>query len=322
VASSITALLDDDLTWLMAPSDVQRAVMMIQQIGALEQQLKAERGSSVIKLGVAFRNDALGVGTRTSLNELVLNGKSLVDPINLGNTVRIDPYDPAAANQDAVVAGQVALSPDIIVLAGTAESITRIMLPLEAAWDPDKPRPHYILIDPAKVPELLTAAQDDDLRRRIRGTGAVSGPSSKPVFDAFRIEFGVRFPGETATTSGMGPSHDAVFAIAFALAASADEPVTGHAVSRGLRRLAGGDTTVLAQNTQIRSGFQVLAGGGNINAIGTFCPFDWDSNGAVKGGTLEVWCIGRANGKPAFGSSGLTYDLAKGEYSGEFMPCQ
>jgi hypothetical protein len=252
---------------------------------------------------------------------LVLNGKSLADSINLGNNVRIDPYDPAAPNQDAVVAGQVQHAPDIVVLAGTAESITRIMQPLEAAWDPEKPRPHYILIDPAKVPELLTAADDDDLRRRIRGTGAVSGSSSKPVYDAFRIEYGVRFPGETATTSGMGPSHDAVFAIAFALAASADEPVSGHAVARGLRRLAGGEKTVLTQSTQIRSAFQALAGGKSINAIGTFCPLDWDANGAVKGGTLEVWCIGRANGKPAFGSSGLTFDLARGEYSGEFTPC-
>ena len=320
VASSITALLDDDLTWLMAPSDVQRAVMMIQQLGELEKQLKAERGVDAIKLGVAFRNDALGIGTRTSLNELVLNGRSLVDSINSGS-VRIDPYDPAAANQDAVVAGQIAHAPDIVVLAGTAESITRVMQPLEAGWNAEKPRPHYILIDPAKVPELLTVAENGDLRSRIRGTGAVSGPSSKSVYDAFRIEYGVRYPGETATTSGMGPSHDAVFAIAFALAASAGEPVSGHAVARGLRKLAGGETTVLAQSTQIRSAFQALAGGNKISAIGTFCPFDWDANGAVKGGTLEVWCIGQSNGKPAFGSSGLTYDLAKGEYAGEFKAC-
>lgn len=321
VASSITALLDDDLTWLMVPSDVQRAAVMIPQIGELEAQLKREREVNVVKLGVAFRDDALGIGTRTSLNELVLNGKSLVDPINLGRNVRIDPYDPAAPNQDAVVAGQAALAPDIVVLAGTAEAITRVMVPLEAAWDPAKPRPHYILIDPAKVPELLSAAENDDLRRRVRGTGIVSGTASKPVFDAFRIDYGLRFQGQSTTISGMGPSYDAVFAIAFALAATTNEPVTGRAVSRGLRRLAGGSITIQLQSTQIRSAFQALAGGEKINAIGTFCPLDWDQNGAVRGGTLEMWCIGVANGKPAFGSSGLTYDIAAGKFSGEYVPC-
>src|SRR5262249_2392884 len=75
VASSIGALLDNDLTWLMVPTDVQRAPLMISQINVLEKSLEADRGTTSIKLGIVFRNDALGVGTQTSLNDLVLNGK-------------------------------------------------------------------------------------------------------------------------------------------------------------------------------------------------------------------------------------------------------
>jgi len=92
VASSITALTDNDLTWLMVPSDVQRAPLMISQLGELEQRLKTERAKEHVKLGIVFRDDALGIGTRTSLNALVFNGKSLSDPLNLGTNVEIDGY--------------------------------------------------------------------------------------------------------------------------------------------------------------------------------------------------------------------------------------
>ena len=43
-----------------------------------------------------------------------------------------------------------------IVLAGTAEAVSKVMVPLEAQWTGDV-RPHYVLIDSTKVPELITA---------------------------------------------------------------------------------------------------------------------------------------------------------------------
>jgi branched-chain amino acid transport system substrate-binding protein len=321
VASSITALLDDDLTWLMVPSDVQRAALMIQQIGELEKAIKADRGAATVRVGVAFRNDALGIGTRTSLNDLVINGKGIADAVNLGNNLRIDPYDPASPDQKSVVEAQAKFAPDIVVLAGTAEAISQVLVPLEKAWDDSKPRPQYVLIDSTKVPELLDAATDEDLRRRVRGTGIVSGPTSQPVFDAFSIEYKLRWQGSSTTTSGMGPSYDAAYAIAFALAATSDEPVSGKAVARGLRRLAGGTTTIEVQSTKIRAAFQALVGGGKIKAIGTFGPLEWDQNGAVRGGTLEMWCVGMSNGKPAYGGSGLTYDIATQQFAGSYTPC-
>ena len=85
VASGIADLSDQGLTWLMVPSDVQRAPLMIEQIGELETMLRTERATPTIKLGVIFRNDALGIGTRTSLNTMSLNGKSLTDSISAGN---------------------------------------------------------------------------------------------------------------------------------------------------------------------------------------------------------------------------------------------
>lgn len=325
VASSITALGDKDLTWLMVPSDVQRAPLMISQINALETQLKQDRELDAIKLGIVFRNDALGVGTRTSLNDLVLNGKGLTDPVNLGNHVEIDGYNAADADQKAIVDKYVSFAPDIIVLAGTAEAITKVLVPLEAAWTAPQ-RPSYVLIDSTKVPELLTAVtNNEDLRQRVRGTGITPGPSGKntpaEAYNGFKIDYDVRYPGSTSTISGMGPAHDAAYAIGLALAATKDQPVSGASIAAGLRKLASGATKLTTLGTNLLPAFQKLTNGSGITAVGSFGVLDWDANGAVKGGTLEMWCIGGTAEKPVYQSSGLLFDIMSQQQSGAYKQC-
>jgi ABC-type branched-subunit amino acid transport system substrate-binding protein len=326
VASSIASLSDNDLTWLMVPSDVQRAPLMISQINALELGLKTgPKMKTTVKLGVVFRNDALGIGTRTSLNDLMINGASMTAAINLNNNVQIDGYNSTDTTEATLVAKYVAFAPDIIVLAGTAEAITKVMTPLEAAWTaPD--RPNYVLIDSVKVPELLAAlTNNDDLRHRVRGTGITPGPSGSntpgDTFNAFVLDYNLRYPGSAATTSGMGPSHDAAYAIALALAATRSLPVSGTSVAQGLRKLAGGTMQVEATSTNILAAFQKLAAGSTITAIGTFGNLDWDPNGAVLGGTLEMWCVGGPTTKPAYASSGLLFDVKSQTKSGAYVQC-
>ena len=325
VASSIPALGDNDLTWLMVPSDVQRAPLMISQLGVLEAQLKAERELSQVKLGIVFRNDALGVGTRTSLNELKLNGKGLTDPINLGNHVEIDGYSATDVDLQALVTKYLKFAPDIIVLAGTAEAVSKVMVPLEAQWTGEL-RPHYVLIDSTKVPELITAVtNNDDLRFRIRGTGITPGPSGTntpaEAYNGFKIDYDVRYAGSTSTISGMGPAHDAAYAIGLALAATKDQPVSGASIAAGLRKLASGPAKLTTLGTNLLSAFQKLTAGTGITAVGSFGVLDWDSNGAVKGGTLEMWCIGGTAVKPAYQSSGLLYDIMSAKESGTYKQC-
>jgi ABC-type branched-subunit amino acid transport system substrate-binding protein len=321
VASSVGSLLDDDLTWLMVPTDVQRAPLMLGQINALEGELKAQRLTATVKLGIVFRNDALGIGTRTSLNTLVLNGKPLSDAVNLGSNVRIDGYDFSAADQQPIVDAYLAFLPDIVVLAGTAEAITRVMVPLEAAWPASTPRPYYVLIDSVKVPELVTAATgNDDLRQRVRGTGITPSPASASVYDAFKVDYQVAYPG-SSIISGMGPAYDATYAIAFALVAENDEEPSGATVKAGLRRLAEGDTEIDIGATRVLSAFQKLASGEPIRARGTFSSLAWTRDGTVQGGTLEVWCIGAAGGKPAYQSSGLSFDIMTSTFNGQYTQC-
>jgi ABC-type branched-subunit amino acid transport system substrate-binding protein len=325
VASSIAHLRDDGLTWLMVPSDEQRAPVMMQQINALETQLKQERDRDVLKLGVVFRDDALGLGTRVSLNALVFNGKALSDPLNLGNNVRIDPYDYVDADQGPLVDAYAEFQPDIMVLAGTAEAITQIMVPLEQRWSDEdaEHRPYYVLIDSSKVPELLAAAgESDDLRRRVRGTGITPGTRSAAVYNAFKVDYQLRFPDSPATLSGMGTSYDSAYAMAYALGATKDVPVSGAAIAQGLRRLSGGPTAIDIGSTKILAAFSLLAAGESITATGTFGPFQWTDDGASGGGTIEVWCIGTPTRTPAYASSGLTFDVATQQFSGEYTGCE
>lgn len=328
VASSIAALSDNDLTWLMVPSDVQRAPLMINQIGVLETQLKADRGLKAIKLGIVFRNDALGIGTRTALNDLMINGKALAGNEN----VQISPYNGTDADQQALVDKYLAFLPDIIVLAGTAESITKVMVPLETQWPVNSnnmdlvPRPYYVLIDSNRVAELTTAATNNthELARRVRGTGLNPGPQgsdSAKTYETFKQDYGVRYNGASADNSGLGPAHDAAYAIGLALAATRTEPVSGASVAAGLRKLAGGPTKLTAIGPNVLPAFQKLSVGEKITSIGTFGALDWDPNGAVQGGTLEMWCIGGTLAKPTYASSGLLFDIKTQTMSGMYTPC-
>jgi hypothetical protein len=322
VASSVGSLIDDDFTWLMVPTDVQRAPLMISQINALEGTLKVARSVDAVKLGIVFRDDALGIGTRSSLNALVLNGKPLSDPTNLGNRVHINPYDFSAENQHEIIAEYVKFLPDIVVLGGTAEAISRVMVPLEAAWPAGAPRPEYVLIDSVKVPELITAATgNDDLRRRVRGTGITPAASSAPVYEAFKLDYQIAYPG-SSIISGMGPAYDATYAIAFAFASSLDGSLDGTAVKAGLRKLGGGDMSIEIGATRALSAFQRLAAGETIEAHGTFSALDWSADGTTNGGTIEMWCIGVPGGKPAYQSSGLTFDVKTQKETGTYTQCE
>jgi hypothetical protein len=73
--------------------------------------------------------------------------------------------------------------------------------------------------------------------------------------------------------------------------------------------------------TNLLAAFQKLSAGTGITAVGSFGVLDWDSNGAVKGGTLEMWCIGGTAEKPVYESSGLLFDIMSQSQSGSYEQC-
>ena len=322
LASSIADLSDNGLTWQMVPTDLQRGQLLRIAIEELAEQLAEERKPAKVKFAAVFRDDALGIGTRTSLNELIVNDLPLATSVSRGES-RIDAYDVNAPNQQAIVRGNVEFAPDIIVLAGTAEMIIEVLVPLERAWPAGRPRPHYMLIDSLKNPELLEAvANNDDLRRRVRGTGIVPSARSRSVYDAFQLSYQLAYPGMASEVGGLGPSYDATYAIAYALAATQDQPISGRSIAQGLRMLSDGRQEIEVQAVTVLAAFSRLAMKEPISAIGTYGPLAWGPNGAVLGGTLELWCIENRGGHLSYESSGLTVELATGLLQGTYTQCE
>lgn len=123
----------------------------------------------------------------------------------------------------------------------------------------------------------------------------------------------------------MGASYDATYAIAYALAATTSQDVSGAAIVEGLRKLSEPRSTrIPVQNTRLLEAFQRLTRGESVTPIGTFGPLVWDARGAVSGGTLELWCIAVQGGTaatPSYQTSGATYDLATQVFSGTYKAC-
>jgi ABC-type branched-subunit amino acid transport system substrate-binding protein len=334
-AASVADLADDGLTFQMIPTDGQRGPLLIKQIGDLEARLDADGKDPVtnpVKLAIVFRNDALGVGTRASLNSLSLNGKPITDPFNAAN-VRIDAVAPNATDLASLAMAYLSPAPpktpflpDIVVLAG-ANEVGLFISPLESMWPVAgaRPRPTYIAIDSAIGPNLTAPAiANDPLRLRIQGTRISSTAESAAVLSAFNLDYQSRYPGKSTTTSGLSSTYDATYAIGFALAATIDQPVTGKSVAAGLRRLTSGPNKIAVGPTKILAAFQHLTAGETVDAVGSFTPLRWNQDGSILGGVIEVWCLAKLNDMPVVQSiqpTPETYDLGTQLFSGSYMPC-
>lgn len=345
VASAIATIPDNGLSFMMVPSDIQRVPLMKNRINALEVQLKTERSPrTVFKIGIWYRGDALGEGTRDGLTSLVFNGNPLATEISKGNA-REDMYNPTATTADnmTLIQTYLAFKPDIVVLIGTAEAASAFALPLDSMWAtamPTVPRPYYVAIDSTKVPEVLTAVTgNDDLRKRWSGTGIAPTPESQPVFSAFQIAYGQRWKDamgnpQPATQSGMGPAYDAVYTIALSLVGKKD--IRGATVSSNLPRLATNAQactsdasgvqapcfTVSDHSRTLYANMSMLLADKPVTEIGTFGRLEWDPQGAKSSGLIELWCIDATGPKPIFASSGQTYDVKTQAVAGAYTPCK
>lgn len=323
IADGLTALRDKDLSWLVSPSDGQRAALLIAELQQIERTLRAQRARD-LKLGIVFEEGAVGAGTRSALVDLTWNGEPLSMASNQGTNVKLSGYDPQQPSQTELVASYAAFAPDVMVLVGGNSIVRDVMAPLEAAGQQpsaNAPRPEYVFIDAAKGPELLQlVANDPSLQRRVRGTGVAPSPDSETVFRSFLVDYEAHYPDDALGSSpGVGPSYDAVYAVAYAM-------VAGHGagsanIARGLPLLYTPGTAPLQVGPfMVVSAFQQLLAAQPIALQGTFSALTWDERGAIASGTLEIWCVDLSSGA-AYVPSGLTADVATRALSGENRLC-
>jgi branched-chain amino acid transport system substrate-binding protein len=328
LASPITYLVDDGLTFRDVPSDDQRAKLVIEQINEIETNLHATRGPT-LKLGVVYRTDALGLSALDSISgSLIFNGHFLSDPSN-ASQVSLDHYDLAndVPSQTVIATHYASFLPDVVFVTAQ-EQVADVVIPLEQqlTMEGATTRPYYVCSDAAKTNAFLTASAASppagvpaDFASRVRGIGVRPDGDSAPVFAAFNTAFTTRY-GSNPGTSGMGSSYDAMYSVAFAIAAMPGVPVTGANVAKGLGSLGAGAAISVGQG-QAAVALQTLAAGQSIALRGSYSAMLWDVHGDIVGGTAEVWCVGSGGGTPAFGSSGLTMDVASQVISGSYTQC-
>lgn len=309
MASDLRDLADDDLCWSMVPTDAQRAPLLQAQIKSLEAALRRNRATPV-KLSVVYRDDSFGHGVRLSLSSLTINDRPLSHPDNLQSAVQLAMYAPSLHDVPSVIAAQLAFEPDILVLAGMAEAAGEIMQPIEERLltkdSASRHRPHYVLTDASKAPELLQLGQRfPDLATRVHGVGAAA--SDEFAWSMFERAYRERFADAQPQLAGVAAAYDSVYAIAFA-AAAAGGTVEGPDLAVGLRGIEG--EANIEVPADLANKFKALDHGStesHLVAHGALSRFAWDERGAPRKGKLELWCL--APDAQSFVSGGVIFEL-------------
>jgi len=324
-ASTIATLSDSGLTTRDVPADDQRAPLVLDQLNQLQAVLLGSRGP-LLKLGVVYRNDVTGQSVFSSISgTLKFNGQPIAAAVN-ASYVSVDTYDLASdvAAQTAIGVKYGGFNPDIVFITAP-EQIPNVVIPLEQSLTLSNAtnRPYYLFTEAGKVAALLSVASQPNVRSdfasRLRGIGPTPDAASAQTFAAFDAAFTSAY-GSNPQVPDMGTSYDAMYSIAYAIAATAGMPVSGPSIAKGLSMLGSG-TAVSVGAAQASAALQALASGQSIALQGTFTAMQWAGNGDIAGGTLEVWCVGGSSGAPAFGGSGRTLDVGTQTLSGAYSPC-
>ena len=333
-AASIGSAQDANMTWCMPSSDAQRAKLTIRQINDIEAYLHGTppggpRNGS-LRLAIVYRDDVLGQSTSASIyGGLLFNGRAISDAANVPYVKTFKYLASSVQTQTDTATMLAAFQPDVVALFGPSESVTNVLYPTEKMLESNSVpnRPYYAMIDPNKVKELtdglgqagVPSSGANDLRPRIRGVGAVTTPASAPVFAAFNTNYQDRW-GTNPRIPGMSAAYDALYAFAYAMAATAKDPVSGPSIAKGLALLGTGTEILVGRSTTLKA-FQLLGNGQAVNPLGSFGHLRWDSNGNIAEGLLDVWCVGTAGGVAAFATSTMTMDISTQQINGSYQPC-
>jgi hypothetical protein len=262
---------------------------------------------------------------------LHMNGALATDPSNAGSFLHVDYGDPddiadvdaAATMASAVDAVTVTGSlPDVILLVGSTQAVTDVLAGIEAAWPVGARRPQYVVSSGLETTELLMLVDgNDSLRTRILGTAP--GGNGANV-DAFYGRYVGTFADGTAPQIfGVAQAYDALYALAFAEAATSKAAPLGADLADALRLLvATGDgaaaVPVDVGPDGLAAAFAAIAAGQSLALNGASAPLDFEPTTGGVITDVQVWCMvpGSTPGPIVFQRSGLSYGASSGALEG------
>jgi branched-chain amino acid transport system substrate-binding protein len=316
------------LVWRTSPSDAIQGVAYRLATSALEAEVHTRLAVDKVKVAVAVKGDAFGIGFwATAQKGMTINGADVAAPENASFVLALQ-YNPDATTAElATIASKLLdFGPDIVLSIGTAEAVPGILSPVEDGWralHPSQPPPQWMFTDGVQSDPLLNAAASEtsDLRARIRGT--VPG-SRGPRYDAFLLDYRAAYPNGPTPTFGSAGSYDIVYLLAYAARAappgdSPDAPLTGGRLVAGLLNVVTGDratSEVVVGPDALNGAFQTLGAGNKVKFTGASGPLSFDPSVGEAPSDIDLWCISRT-GAPQFRSSGVYYSAEEGKLLGE-----
>jgi len=312
----ITNLQDNGLVWRTSPSDVIQAsalISLMPQIEAATRDRMSITAGNPLRVLVLHKGDSYGKGLGEALQAgLAFNGKTAQQNLTDGTLKAIDygdPNDPSSIDYNATraqVTGTFGSNqqPHVIFNIGTAENVDNILVPLEAAAWPGGLKPTWLFADAGLIPEVPAAVMGNtDLRRRLLGTVPGSDNAIYRLFKS-RYESFIK-DGTGAESFGTGTSYDALYLIAYAIAATSDKPLTGANIAEGMKRLVPPGPESKPGSTNINAALATLISGGNLDFNGASGPLDFDLATGEAPSDIQIWCLPTAGAPTAPATAGI-----------------
>jgi len=278
------------LVWRTAPSDAIQGEVINQLLTSAAVYAALPDGGSAPfdagiadaqRIGIAYVNDPYGQGLNAIIQQGLLGAKSLSAwPYARGGDIT------------STVAGLEAFNPDLTVLIGFPDDVTRVLTAASTTANLSRGVGHrWLFTDAAKGPELLvgTPLEQDE---GAYGTAPAKGAGA--AYSIFANSFAARFGMNADNYAFVENDYDAVYvlalAAAYALSPSGGGDVTGLALADGLTHLSSGASYSLTPSafTNARAALQ---GGTSIDVEGASGHLDFDPATGEAPAPIQLWQV-------------------------------
>lgn len=293
-APAISGLDDDSLMWRTVASDKIQATVLADLIQYVKDDVVVAQGDKP-RIAMMVREsdpyaDGLSQGTIEGLPTSTVDDEDAFKTFIYPNAaIGMNDYTQAALDVAEY-------KPDIVLLWGLTE-VWDIIEVLDGLLEEDAQLTDtiYITADGGKD----TVKADDVGSMRPSLTGRVWGTAPRSLsadeyapYKAFKV----RWSSEHATDADTHPfitnAYDAVYLLAFSIAASNSSYPTGAQLAEGMKKLTDPKGTPIVANQQdFPAGVTALSNGKTIDFSGASGPLEFDDNGDPVSTTVSLWCL-------------------------------
>jgi branched-chain amino acid transport system substrate-binding protein len=218
---------------------------------------------------------------------LRFNGKTVVENgESFREIVNTDYNDREALHRDVarMAAEIVAFRPHVVIVDCDEPLIPAV----EEAWPKgERFRPLY-LGGRTTHPDMRAFVHDHpEVGKRIFDSDTLT---STPAVAKHVLRHNQVFEHKITAAAGHGATYDAFYLLAYAIAATADQPLTGRAIARSIPRLLPPGDPVDVGPGGIYDVFHALASGKNVDLAGTTTTLDFDLETGDATADFSVFC--------------------------------